>query len=139
MGYETLLLFVAFVLTLPFALWIQRRARRAGKGSPTNRIMLVFVLFLSLVLALSAIDGYFYPYGRPGSEVPGLRAAAEACGERYGSARTRAESAAVDTLVLPRNDSAVVLTCQTLRRNRLPGCRPGSRCARLKSAFGLPG
>ena len=138
MGYETLLLLVAFVLTLPFALWMRRRARIAGTSASNNRIVLVFVLLLCFVLGVSAINGYFYPYGWPESEVPGLRAAAEACGERYAYARTRAESTGIDTLILPRDDKTAVLTCQTLRRNRLPGCREGSRCERIKSSLGLP-
>ena len=137
MGYESLILLVAGLATLPFALWMRRRTRSDGSRRVNNRIGCTFVSILLLLLILSALSGYFYPYGRPGSEIAGLRVNAEKCAARYATARTKADSTNVDALI-PGSGIASGFSCGTLRRNRLPACRPGSRCARLKATLRLP-
>ena len=139
MGYPALLLLLAFGLTIPFALWIRRRARQGKSRTPERSIVLTFVIILAVILTFSALDGYFYPYGWPGSEVPGLRASAIACARAYGDATTPAESAHVDTMFLPPSPDTVVPSCGMLRQARLPGCEPGSRCAWLRASLNLPG
>jgi hypothetical protein len=140
MGYEVVLLALIAVLAGPFAFWIHRRRERWRH--PRLAIALVGAVATFVVFGVSAANGYFYPYGGPpGREVPGLRAAAEACGARYALARTARDTAAVDPMVMPHDTSQpyVGLSCGTLRRNRLPGCQRGTRCARLKAWLGLPG
>ena len=138
MGYPALLLLLAFVLTAPFALWIRRRARHGRVANPDRSMVLVFVAILGVLLTLSALDGYFYPYGWPGREVPGLRASAESCARAYASAATAADSARIDVSMLSPAPDTLVFSCGTLRRERLPRCEPGSRCARVRAALGLP-
>jgi hypothetical protein len=137
MGYEALILLAAALVTLPFALSMSRRARRNGSRRVGNRVGCLFISILLVLLTLSGLSGYFYPYGMPGREVPNLRVNAEECAKRYASARSKTDSAAVDVLILGP-DSGSGFSCGTLRRNRLPGCQPGSRCARFKALLKLP-
>ena len=136
MGYAALILLAAAVLALPFAVWGSHRRERWR--APERIIVLAFVGILAVLFALSAIDGYFYPYGWPGHDIPGLRSSAEACRARYALARTPADSAAVDPLILMPKPDVPVPSCGTLRREHLPRCAPHSRCARLRAALRLP-
>ncbi|HVF39165.1 MAG TPA: hypothetical protein VM939_04635 [Gemmatimonadaceae bacterium] len=119
MGYPALLLLIAVLLTIPVALWIRRRSKNVSDKNVNHRIVVAFALILTLVLSLSALDGYFHPFGWPGHEVPGLRSSAEACRRRYAEARNPAESLAIDTLTLAPSADTLVFSCGTLRRNRL--------------------
>ena len=139
MGYEILLLVLAGLLTIPFAFRIRRRAREGKIRDPNRSMVLTYVAILMLLLALSGLDGWFYPYGWPGDEIPGLRASSVACARAYAQASTPAESARVDTLFVPPWPDTLVASCGALRRERLPRCEPGSRCARLRAALHLPG
>ncbi len=100
----------------------------------------VVVVAAVIVLGASAAYGYFYPYGHPGAEMPGWRAMGDVCITAYAEAPTVADSAAVDALrpVTDLADPNSIFTCGTMRRNRLLGCRPGTRCARLKAVLRLP-
>jgi hypothetical protein len=138
MGYDLLILAVAALLTIPFALLIRRRAREGKTQTPQRSIVLTFVAILMVLFGLSALDSWFYPYGWPGHEMPGLRASSVACAHAYAQATTAAESARVDTLFFRPAADTGVLSCGTLRREHLPRCAPGSRCARLRSALHLP-
>jgi hypothetical protein len=137
MGYEALILGVAAVATLPFALWMRRRMAIDGSRRVNTRIGCTFVGILAVLSIFSGLAGYFYPYGGPGREIPHLRANSEECAKHYAGARSKTESTAIDALIL---DSAFSsgFSCGTLRRNRLPGCQRGTRCARLKKALRLP-
>jgi hypothetical protein len=136
MAYPALILLVSVLLTVPFAVWVFRRRERWR--APQRSIMLAFIAILALLCTLSGLDGYFYPYGWPGHEIPGLRASAEACSVRYGMARTRADSASVDSLFLTPIANVPGLSCGALRREHLPRCQSQSRCARLRAALHLP-
>jgi hypothetical protein len=138
MAYPVLVILLAAILTSPVAVWMWRRARPEHIRRTQRNIVLAFVVVLSVLLTLSALDGYFYPYGWPGHEVPGLRSSAMACARAYSDARTPAESTAVDALIIAPAPDIAVPSCGMLRRERLPRCGAGSRCARLRSALGLP-
>lgn len=138
MGYESLLLFLAILLTLPAALWLRARARRGLSRDPRRSIALTFLGILVTLLAVSGVVGYFYPYGLPGSADAVLRASALACRQAYLAARTASDSARVDGELRKPTPAAIVPSCGTLRRERLPRCEPGSDCARLRSALHLP-
>lgn len=139
MGYEALLLLLAILLTLPAALWMRARARRGLSRDPRRSIALTFAGILVLLLALSGLAGYFYPYGLPGSEDRVLRASALACRDAYAAARNAHDSARVDGEFRRPTAGAIVLSCGALRRERLPRCEPGSECARARAALRLPG
>ena len=130
------MLLAAMILTIPFAAWVLWRRERWR--APERSIVLAFVCILASLAAVSAVDGYLYPYGWPEHEVPGLRFSAESCAARYALARTGSDSAAVDSLILMPKPDVPVLSCGALRREQLPRCGPGSRCARLKAALRLP-
>jgi hypothetical protein len=136
MAYPALVFLLAFALTAPFALWVH--LRRTRWRAPDRAIVFAFTGILAILLLLSAISGYFYPYGGPGGEVEGLRPAAEACAARYAAARSAADTAGVDTLILMPAPDVPVPSCRMLRQARLPRCAPGSRCERLKARLQLP-
>jgi hypothetical protein len=138
LGFEVLLFLLIAALAGPFALWIHRRRERWQH--PRLAIGLVVAMAAFVVFGGSAASGYFYPYGPPGRELPGLRESAEACGDRYAQARTASDTTAIDSVISPYDSTKPYagLSCGTLRRNRLPGCQSGTRCARIKARLRLP-
>jgi len=137
-GYEVLLLVSVAVLASPLLAWIHLRRDRWRR--PRLAMQLVLGAAALVVFGLSASYGYFYPYGHPGAELPGLRAVGDACWSAYAGARTAADSAAVDRLhpIADARDPSSVLSCGAARRNRILGCRPTTRCGRIKSWLRLP-
>jgi hypothetical protein len=137
--YTAFLFALIGLISSPFLLWIHRRRERWRR--PGLAMKTVVTTVAVLVFGASAADGYFYPYGNPGSEMPGWRAMGDACWAAYAQARTARDTAAVDSVqpVTDIGDPNSVFTCGSVRRNRLLGCRPGTRCGRLKARLGLPG
>ena len=139
MEYTIFLLALIAVVASPFVLWIH--ARRDRWRRPRLAMKVVVTAAAAVVFGLSAAYGYLYPWGHPGAEMPSLRAVGNACWTAYTAARTAPDSAAVDRLqplaLVP--DSGSVLSCATVRNSNLLGCRPGTRCARIKSRLRLPG
>ena len=139
MEYTVFLLLLIALVASPFLLWIHLTRGRWRR--PQRAMKVVVAVATVLVFGASAAYGYLYPYGRPGAEMPGWRAMGDVCIAAYAEARTAGDSAAVDALhpVTDVADPNSVLSCGTMRSNRLLGCRPGSRCARIKSMLRLPG
>ena len=138
MEYTVLLFALIAVLAGPFVWWIHRR--RARWRRPQLAIALVSGGVAVLVFGLSGAYGYFYPYGHPGAEMPGWRAMGDACWAAYAHARTASDTAAADS-IRPAADGRdpSYLSCGTMRRNHVLGCRPGTRCGRLKARLRLLG
>jgi hypothetical protein len=132
---------LAGALVAPFAGWVY--ARRARWRSPGRAVVRAYAVALGVVLAASAAFSYFYPFGRPGPSERAWRAAATECQRRYAGARTAGDTAAADGYQPPTAGAdRPPPMCHALRVAGLTSaarwCAPGSRCARLRAALGLP-
>ena len=131
---------VAAVLAAPFALWVY--LRRARWRDPRKAVASGYLAALALVFAVSAISSWFYPFGFPGTSERAWRSAAHECQARYAAARTASDSAIVDMYQPPAGGDELQLICHSLQVAGLLApsrqCSPGSRCARIREALGLP-
>jgi hypothetical protein len=135
----TLFVFLLIALVAsPFLLWIHLRRERWRR--PRLAMGLVVVAATLAVFASSGAFWYFYPYGPPGAETPGWRAMGDVCSAAYADARTARDTAAVDSVRPVRNvgDPNSFYTCGDVRKYGLLGCRPDTRCGRLKARLRLP-